>query len=196
MLFLFRLKLLVKELIQIVIWFVLQYADDIVHIPKTGDDIQLMLNLLANCCTSNAMLVNPTKSNIVHFRHQSPSRFPFDFKCGENSHKTVGQYTYWVYFLTSFLIIIRLLIVKLKVQVGHCGNLLPYQKHWGRCRMIFVKMYDSMVWPIFSYVASILGSMSFFCINAFISQVRTVYTYDSFIWRVSMTTTAFKTVEI
>lgn len=70
------------------------YADNIVLIAETEDNLQLMLNGLANCCTSNARLVNPTKINIVHFGPQLTGRSLFDFTCCEDSLKTMGHYTY------------------------------------------------------------------------------------------------------
>jgi hypothetical protein len=58
---------------------------------------------LSNWCTSNAMIVNHDKSNIIHFRSQSASRSSFEFTCGEHSLKAVGQYTYLGLLLDEFL---------------------------------------------------------------------------------------------
>ena len=51
---------------------ILVYTDDIVLISDSEDDLQLMLSLL-DWCTNNHMSVNPTKSQIVHFRPCSAS---------------------------------------------------------------------------------------------------------------------------
>lgn len=126
-----------------------------------------MLDGLANWCTSNAMLVNPTKSNIFQLRPQSTSRFSFDFTCGEHSLKTVGHSPYLGLLLGEFpddnntvkykaqsaCRALRLLTAKSK-SLGS----MPYD--------VFVNLYDSMVWPIVLYGASIWGYKSISCINA------------------------------
>jgi hypothetical protein len=53
---------------------ILSYADDIVLIAENAEDLQFMLDMLNNCCNKNTMIVNPVKSNIIHFRPVSVPR--------------------------------------------------------------------------------------------------------------------------
>ena len=47
---------------------ILLYADDVVLLAENEDDLQHMLNILSQWCNRNNMIVNCSKSNIVHFR--------------------------------------------------------------------------------------------------------------------------------
>jgi hypothetical protein len=146
---------------------ILLYADDIVLIAANEADLQYMLNVLADWCSTNTMIVNPEKSNIVHFRPQSVGRSDCCFKCGDHFLKVVGQYTYLGLMLNEFLDFdltaksvaqsasraLGLLIAKAKQMGG-----MPYN--------VFNKLYDSTVWPVISYTASIWGTKSYTCINA------------------------------
>ena len=49
----------------------LMYADDIVFLAETEDDLQLMLNVLSEWCKSWEVTVNLKKSQIMHFRSTS-----------------------------------------------------------------------------------------------------------------------------
>jgi hypothetical protein len=53
---------------------ILCYADDLVLIAENEQDLQCMLDVLSQWCTSNSMVVNANKSNIVHFRPNSVPR--------------------------------------------------------------------------------------------------------------------------
>ena len=113
------------------------------------------------------MTINNTKSNIVHFRPQSVQRANFNFICGNDSLAAVDKYTYLGIVINEFLDYsvtakavaqsagraLGLLIAKCKIVGG-----MPYDA--------YTKLYDSIVWPIISYGASIWGVKSFSCINA------------------------------
>ena len=47
---------------------ILLFADDIVLLAENPKDLQVLLNILKNWCKLNGMVMNGTKSNIVHFR--------------------------------------------------------------------------------------------------------------------------------
>ena len=47
---------------------VLLYADDLVILSETEDDLQAILDTLHVWCSTNCLFVNPEKSKIIHFR--------------------------------------------------------------------------------------------------------------------------------
>ena len=47
---------------------ILLYADDIVLLAETANDLQVLLDALHDWCCTNDMNTNSMKSNIVHFR--------------------------------------------------------------------------------------------------------------------------------
>ena len=50
---------------------ILMYADDIVLLADNEIDLQLMLDNLSSFCLANRMLINPSKSQKVHFRQRT-----------------------------------------------------------------------------------------------------------------------------
>lgn len=155
---------------------ILLYADDIVLVAETENDLQLMLNVLSNWCTSNAIIVNHDKSNIIHFRSQSASRSSFVFTCGDHSLKTVGQYTYLGLLLDEFLDYNKTAKCIAQSAGRAQGLLIAKSKALGSMPYdVFVKLYDSMVWPVISYGASIWGNRSFSCIDAIQNRAMRFY---------------------
>ena len=146
---------------------ILLYADDVVLIGGNAHDLQCMLDILNDWCGANRISVNASKSNVVHFRPNSVARTSFEFKCGATSILTADKYTYLGITLNEFLDFnittktvaqnasraLGLLIAKYK-----CIGGMPYH--------VFSKLYDTLVWPVISYGASVWGTKSFSCINA------------------------------
>ena len=74
---------------------VLAYADDVVVLAESENDLQNLLNVLKSWCDSNKMLINADKSNIVHFRRYSESITETQFSIGETKLTLTSQYV-WV----------------------------------------------------------------------------------------------------
>ena len=146
---------------------ILLYADDIALVAENAADLQLMLDCLNEWCGRNSMSINPSKSNVVHFRPNSLQRVAFDFQCGQHAVSTAEKYTYLGITLNEFLDFnvtakavaqsasraLGLLIAKFKCMGG-----MPYD--------VFTRLFDSLVWPVISYGASVWGTKSFSCIAA------------------------------
>ena len=47
---------------------VLAYADDIVIIGKTADELQTLLNCLGDWCSNWRVMINTSKTNVMHVR--------------------------------------------------------------------------------------------------------------------------------
>ena len=125
------------------------------------------LNILNEWCGEKKMVVNCTKSQIVHFRTPSIHRTSLIFTCGNRQLDIVDGYTYLGVYLSEFLDYnftakriaqsasraLGLLIAKVK-----CNGDLPYD--------VFCKLFDTMVWPVIAYGVAVWGDKSFACINA------------------------------
>ena len=145
----------------------LMYADDIVLLADTENDLQNMLNALHNWCNVNDMRINVSKSNVVHFRTESKTRSDVVFKCGEQVIEFSDRYKYLGLVFDEHLNInttakmvaqsasraLGLVIAKCKVAGG-----VPYN--------VFTKLYDSIVWPVIAYGAAVWGHKDFSCISA------------------------------
>ena len=146
---------------------ILLYADDIVLIAESAADLQLMLNCLSEWCGSNSMLVNASKSNVVHFRPNSVQKVAHDFKCGEHNLLVTDRYTYRSITLNEFLDF----NVTAKAVAQSAGRVLgllisKFKCMGGMSYDVFTRLCDSMVWPVISYGTSVWGIKSFTCINA------------------------------
>ena len=64
---------------------ILLYADDILLLADTEQDLQFTLNALHIWCASNDMVINVRKSNVIHSRSLSMGRTNLNFKCGNGS---------------------------------------------------------------------------------------------------------------
>ena len=70
------------------------YADTIVFLSETEQDLHVLLNALNDWCSLNDMVINVDKSNKIHFRRPSVCRSQFNFKCGNDLLQTVDRYVY------------------------------------------------------------------------------------------------------
>lgn len=146
---------------------VLLYADDVVLMAENESDLQVLLDVLSSWCSNNFLSINFEKSNIVHFRNMSTPRTTNTFKIGNNIVQIASHYQYLGLLLTEFLDYnemakavsksanraLSLLIVKTKANGGFQYS-------------TFTKLFDTLVWPVISYGASIWGTRSFSCIDS------------------------------
>ena len=70
------------------------YANDIVLLAENENNLQSMLNLLDNWCGVNCSKINPTKSQIVHFRPKSLPKTNVKFICGRKELQVADRYMY------------------------------------------------------------------------------------------------------
>ena len=146
---------------------ILLYADDVVLLASCATDLQAMLDSVSDWCSNNRLLINPKKSNIVHFRPPSHHKSVVNFKCCNENIAIVDNYKYLGLVLNEFLDMnltakmvaqsasraLGLLIAKFKTLGG-----MPYS--------VFTKLYDSLVWPVISYGTAVWGDRTYSCINA------------------------------
>ena len=152
------------------------YADDLVLLADNEIDHQLMLDNLSNWCLANYMLINPSKSQIVHFRQRSVPCSDFLCTCGTDQLNIVEQYVYLGLTLTEILDYnvtaklvaqsagraLGLLIIKFKSLGG-----MPFDG--------YSKLYDSLVWPVMAYGAALWGDRTFACIDAVQNRAMRFY---------------------
>ncbi len=82
---------------------ILLYADDIVLLAETPQDLQTLLHALHDWCKLNDMCINNQKSKVVHFRSPSVNRTNTIFTCGNDNLDMVDKYTYLGIVLNEFL---------------------------------------------------------------------------------------------
>ena len=146
---------------------VLMYADDLVLLAQSDDELQLLLNTLHKWCKTWQLEVNSTKSAVIHFRPQSFSAAHHNYICGDESILLKSDYRYLGIIINEFLnfnVTVKAvalsahralgkLISKIKINGG-----LPYE--------CFVKLYNCLVWSVVNYGASVWGNRSYPAIEA------------------------------
>ena len=73
---------------------ILLYADDVVLLAENETDLKSMLNVLDDWCNTNKLSINPSKSNIVHFRNHFKTRSNFVFKVNDMTVEYAFNYKY------------------------------------------------------------------------------------------------------
>ena len=147
----------------------LLYADDLVLVASSENDLQNLLHMLHSWATTNKMTVYISKSKVVHFRPTSIQRSTFIFKCGNELEilEITDCYVYLGLILHEFLDFnitakyitksanraLGLLIAEAKAAGG-----LPFK--------VYKKLCDNTVFPVISYAAAVLGINKYSCIEA------------------------------
>ena len=146
---------------------ILLYADDVVFLSENENDLQKILNTLECWCCNNDINVNLEKSKIVHFRSQSTERTNFSFVFNGLNMEIVSSYTYLGLLLTEFLSYEDMAKAVAKSAGRALGLLISkYKAHGGFQYDVFTKLFDSVVWSVIDYGASIWGTREFSVINA------------------------------
>ena len=73
---------------------ILLYADDIVLMRKSEENLLKIVDYFQKCCKKWMLKFNEDKSNVVHFRKTRKRCTLFQFQCGNCFLKTVLHYTY------------------------------------------------------------------------------------------------------
>lgn len=146
---------------------ILLYADDIVFLTENETDLQKVLNVLNIWCNTNKLTVNLNKSKIVHFRTPSVPKSKYCFAYGGNTVEIVSNYTYLGLLFTEFFNYEAMAKAVSKSASRALGLLIAKCKvNGGFNYSTFTKLFDTLVWSVIEYGASIWGCREFTCINA------------------------------
>ena len=91
----------------------LMYADDVVLMAESENDLQVMLNSLSNWCTQWKLLINRAKSGILHFRPNNLQATQHIFQFGDGNISIMNSYKYLGLQLTDRLDLTHRLLLKL-----------------------------------------------------------------------------------
>ena len=137
------------------------YADDVVLLAEIETDLQSMLNVLGNWCNTNKLSINPSKSNIVHFRNPSKTRSNFVFKNNDETVEYAFNYKYLGLVLSEHLD--YALTAKVVSQSANRALGLLIAKTKACCGLqydAFTKLYESMFFFQLSRTVPLYGLLS------------------------------------
>lgn len=136
----------------------LLYADDVVLLAETEQDLQEMLNVTNSWCNKWRMEVNLTKTNILHIRKKSQPRSTFRFKLGEQIVKYCEEYKYLGITLNEYLDY-KFSTDILSDSGGRALSSIITKmiKHGGFPLNVYKKLFDSCVCSVSDYGGEIWG---------------------------------------
>lgn len=136
----------------------LLYADDLVLLAETENDLQLLLNKVHEWCTDWRMKVNKDKTKIMHYRKNSVPRTSYFFVIGDDVIEVVDKYRYLGCILNEHLdytVTANTLAEAAGRAVGGIVN--KCFKNFEVYYDTYSKMYNSYVVPVADYAAGIWG---------------------------------------
>ena len=134
---------------------------------NTSKCLMYFLNELDTWCTQNKLSINQRKSNVVHFRPHRINKSNCTFKCGDKVLETVPQYVYLGLLLSEDLDYEKMAKHVCKAANRALGLVIAKSKAFGGFNFrTFSRLYDTMVWSVINYRASVWGNRQFSCINS------------------------------
>ena len=158
----------------------LLYADDLVMLATSEQDLQIILNVLNDWCDKNRMTINENKSNVVHFRTPSMERTSHSFTCGKRKLVVTDRYKYLGLISTEYLSYEEMAKYVAKSAGRALGIVIAKYKSFGGLPFSSHSiLYDSIVWSTISYGAAVWGTKQFSCIKAAQSRVARFFFSES-----------------
>ena len=141
---------------------ILLYADDIVLLSDSEQNLQDMLTYMSNWCFKWKLKLNVDKSNIIHFRPKRIQETRFNFTYGEQHLTLVQHYKYLGIYLDAHLNF-ELCSNTLSDSAGRAlgGVIHKFKSVRDMGFRTFERMFDSGVMSINNYAAEIWGFKDF-----------------------------------
>ncbi|MEW8547636.1 MAG: reverse transcriptase family protein, partial [Candidatus Thiodiazotropha sp.] len=146
---------------------ILVYADDVVLLAETEEELQCLLDSLNIWCLNNQMTINSQKSKIVHFRPKSLSRTKVAFRIGDTKLDIEKSYVYLGLIITEHLDYCSMAKHVSNSASRALGLVIAKYKAFGGIPFrTYSKLYESMVDSTINYGAAIWGDKRYSCIEA------------------------------
>jgi hypothetical protein len=141
---------------------ILMFADDIVLLSESEDNLQFLLNYTKEWCQKWRLKINISKTKAMHFRKKRQTRTMRKFYFGEDTVELVDQYKYLGIVLDQFLDF----NVTADVLSGAAGRALgsvisKFQNFRNVHYNTFLKLFHSSVVPVLEYASEVWGFKDF-----------------------------------
>ncbi len=144
----------------------LLYADDLVLIAESEEDLQKMLDVVHDCCEKWCMRVNVNKSKVTHFRTKNQAQTDFDFILGNKSLEKVNTYKYLGVTFDSSLNFETTAEVLAKSGGRALGAIfIRFRSNKGLGYKTYTKLFHTGITPILDYCSWVWGFLKLEQIN-------------------------------
>ncbi len=158
---------------------VLAYADDIALIADTPGNLQKLISKMHEWCNKWRFIVNPSKSNIVHFRNPPKAQTAFKFTLGNSGTElqVVESYKYLGVILDQYLTFAKA-TQTLSNAAGRAlgGMICKYKSMKEMGYSTYSKLFTAMVTPVMDYGSAIWGGKSYDSMNNVINRAQRFFT--------------------
>ncbi len=157
----------------------LAYADDIALIADSPESLQKMLTILYTWCNKWRFMINPSKSNVVHYRNPPKQQTSFKFSLGENGPgiNIVESYKYLGIFLDQYLTFNHATDILSNASGRALGGMInKYKSMREMGYSTYSKMFESLVCPVMDYGSSIWGGKSYDSLTNVFNRAQRFFT--------------------
>ena len=155
---------------------ILAYADDIVVLGKSEEELQNILDVVGNWGKKWRMKFNCAKSNVIHFRKHSVPRTNFAFNLGGYEIDIVDNYKYLGVPMNENLDYSFTANKFASAGSRALGSIVnKYKKLNGLGYYTYTKLYNSCVCPVLDYCSEVWGYKDFSKINSVQNRALRVY---------------------
>ena len=154
-------------------YFSFVYADDIAILSETEDGLQKMLDKLNDWCCKWRIIVNETKTKVLHFRPKAKSATGIIFlNCGDKKVDVDSSYKYLGFWMNEYLDMKFSIRETAKSASRALGAI--YSKFscaGGMNISVYTKLVETMVESVLLFCSSIWGHTNFMEINSVLNKV-------------------------
>ena len=143
-------------------------ADDIALLADTPENLQKLISIMTAWCNKWRFLINPSKSNVVHFRNPPKAQTGFKFTLGNMGTKIelVDCYKYLGIWLDHYLTFSKATEVLSNAAGRALGGMINKYKNMNEMGYhTYSKLFETLVCPVMDYGASIWGGKSYDTLN-------------------------------
>ena len=141
---------------------ILLYADDIILLATSANELKNMLKTVYNWCSKWRLKVNSTKTKIMHFRNKKKPLTEHVFKYGEETLEVVHVYKYLGAIFDEHLTFEECAKTLAKAASRKLGHMFVLnRKLEGIGYKTYTRLYESRIDPVAFYASSIWGVKSF-----------------------------------
>ncbi len=147
---------------------VLAFADDIVLLAETENDLQKLIDIVYRWSTKWRFIVNADKSQVVHYRNVPKSQTDFTFKLHADGPilEKVDSYKYLGVYLDEYLTFTKVTSILGTAGGRALGAMINKYKSLDALNYdTYTTLYDSLVAPVTDYGSAIWGFKSYDCLD-------------------------------